>query len=101
MPNLKLDKSTTDIFCLLPIQNSILLFAKSKTEQYISIYEYLKKAGKYLKREFSTLDIKALLYVMNLLKVNENCSNEILFGSKIQNILLQFGVVYSIGTVYL
>ena len=77
----------------------ILLFAKSNTKQYISIHEYIK-AGIYLKKGFSILDIKALLYVMNLLQIDENC-NEILFRSKMQDILLQFGMVCSIGTIYI
>ena len=92
-------KALWTIFCLLPIQKPILLFAKSNTKQYISMHEYIK-AGMYLKKGFSILDIKALLYVMNLLQIDENC-NEILFGSKIQDILLQFRMVCSIGTVYL
>ena len=93
-------KALWAIFCLLPIQKPILQFTKSNTKQYISIYEYFK-AGKNLKKGSSVLDIESLLYVMNLLQVDEDYCNELLFGNKMQNILFQFGMVCSIGTVYL
>ena len=93
-------KALWAIFCLLPIQEPILLFAKSNTKQYISIHEFIK-AGKSLKKIFSTFDIKAVLYVMNLSQVDENCCDELLFGNKMQSILLQFRMFCSIGTVYL
>ena len=57
------------------------------------------KLESILKKDF-LLDIKCLLYVMDLLRVDENGNNEQLFGNKMQNILLQFGMVCSIGTVY-
>ena len=59
-------KALWAIFCLLPIQKQILLFAKRNINQHICIHKYIK-AGKYLKKGFSILDIKSLLYVMNVL----------------------------------
>ena len=93
-------KALWAIFCLLPIQKPILQFAKTNIKQHICIHEYIK-AGKYLKKGFSILDIKSLLYILNLLRIDENGNNEQLFGKKMQNILLQFGMICSIGTVYL
>jgi len=93
-------KALWAIFCLLPIQKPILLFAKRNIKQHICIHEYIK-AGKYLKKGFSILDIKSLLYILILLRIGENSNNEQLFGKKMQNILLQFGMICSIGTVYL
>ena len=81
-------KALWAIFCLLPIQKQILLFAKRNINQHICIHKYIK-AGKYLKKGFSILDIKYLLYVMNLLQVDENSNNELLFGNKMQDDLLQ------------
>ena len=42
-----------------------------------------------------------MLYAVNLLQLDENRCNEILFRSKKQDILLRFGMVCSIGTVYM
>ena len=38
---------------------------------------------------------------MNLLQVDVNSNNELLFGNKIQNSVLQFEMICSIGTVYI
>ena len=61
-------------------------------KQHICLHEY--KGWKVSKKRFSILDIKSLLYLMNLLQEEENCNNEQLFGNEMQNILLQFGIIF-------
>ena len=51
--------------------------------------------GNILKR-FSIVDIKALLYVVNLFHVDEDYRNEALFVNILQNVLLLYGMVCSI-----